>query len=76
MLLTAYNTAARVSELAGMMRADADLAPALGTVKIHGKGRKERVVVLSRDATAVLRRWAASTLPPPRRCSRIARASR
>ena len=57
MLLTAYITAARVSELAGMLRADADLAPALGTVKIHGKGRKERVVVLSRDATAVLRRW-------------------
>jgi site-specific recombinase XerD len=57
MLLTAYNTAARVSELVGMQRADADLAPALGTVKIHGKGRKERVVVLSRDATAILRRW-------------------
>lgn len=72
MLLTAYNTGARVSELAGMQRADADLAPALGTVKIHGKGRKERVVVLSRDATAVLRRWdrelpaAAATLFPNR----------
>jgi site-specific recombinase XerD len=57
MFLTAYNTAARVSELVGMLRADADLTPALGSVKIHGKGRKERVVVLSRDATAVLRRW-------------------
>lgn len=57
MLLTAYNTAVRVSELVAMQRSDADLAPALGTVKIHGKGRKERVVVLSRDATAVLRRW-------------------
>jgi site-specific recombinase XerD len=55
-----------------MQRADADLAPVHGTVKIHGKGRKERVAVLSRDATAVLRRWerelpaAASTLFPNR----------
>lgn len=57
MLETAYNTAARVSELVGLLREDVDLAPALGTVKIHGKGRKERVAVLSRDATTVLRRW-------------------
>lgn len=58
MLMTAYSTGARVSELMGMLRADADLAPKLGTVKIHGKGRKERVVVLSTEATAILRRWA------------------
>jgi site-specific recombinase XerD len=57
LLLTAYITGARVSELVGIQRADADLAPALGSVKIHGKGRKERVVVLSREATMVLRRW-------------------
>jgi integrase/recombinase XerD len=57
MLVTAYNTAARVSELVGMLRENVELAPALGTVKIHGKGRKERVAVLSRDATTVLRRW-------------------
>ncbi len=57
MLVTAYDTAVRVSELIGMRRADADLAPKLGMVKIHGKGRKERVVVLSPQATAVLRRW-------------------
>lgn len=57
MLLTAYNTGARVSELVGMLRADVDLAAASGTVKIHGKGRKERVAVLPRDATTVLRRW-------------------
>ncbi|WP_243338798.1 tyrosine-type recombinase/integrase [Anaeromyxobacter soli] len=57
MLMTAYDTAARVSELVGMRRADADLAPKLGIVKIHGKGRKERVVVLSPQTTAVLRRW-------------------
>jgi site-specific recombinase XerD len=57
MLETAYNTAARVSELVGMLREDAELAPVLGTLKIHGKGRKERVAVLSRGATAVLRRW-------------------
>jgi len=57
MLVTAYNTAARVSELVGLGRADVDIGPALGMVKIRGKGRKERVAVLSRDATAVLRRW-------------------
>lgn len=57
MLMTAYDTAVRVSELVGMRRADADLAPKLGMVKIHGKGRKERVVVLSPQATAILRRW-------------------
>lgn len=57
-LMTAYNTGARVSELMGMLRTDADLAPKLGSVKIHGKGRKERVVVLSLAATAILRRWA------------------
>jgi len=57
MLITAYDTAVRVSELVGMRRTDADLAPKLGTVKIHGKGRKERVVVLSPQTTAVLRRW-------------------
>ena len=57
MLVTAYNTAARVSELVGLTRQDVDLVSALGTVRIRGKGRKERVAVLSRDATAVLRRW-------------------
>lgn len=57
MLMTAYDTAVRVSELIGMRRADSELAPKLGTVKIHGKGRKERVVVLSPQTTAVLRRW-------------------
>lgn len=57
MLVTAYDTAARVSELVGMRRADCDLAPNLGTVMVHGKGRKERVVVLSAETTAFLRRW-------------------
>jgi site-specific recombinase XerD len=57
LLVTAYHTAARVSELVGILREDVELARALGTVKIHGKGRKERVAVLPRDATTVLRRW-------------------
>lgn len=57
MFVTAYDTAARVSELVGMLREDVELASAHGTVKIHGKGRKERVAVLSRDATIILRRW-------------------
>ncbi len=40
-----------------LLREDVALGPALGTVKFHGKGRKERVAVLSGDATNVLRRW-------------------
>lgn len=57
MLVTAYDTGARVSELVGLARGDVDLGPALGTVRIRGKGRRERVAALSRGTTTVLRRW-------------------
>jgi integrase/recombinase XerD len=76
MFLTAYNTAARVSELVRMLRADADLAPALGTVKIHGKGRKERVVVFPATPPPCCGGGSASSAQPRRRSSRIAAATR
>jgi site-specific recombinase XerD len=57
MLVTAYDTGARVSELVGLERGDVDLGPVLGTLRIRGKGRKERVAALSRGTTALLRRW-------------------
>jgi site-specific recombinase XerD len=56
MLFTLYNTGARVSELTGMRVGDLTLAPS-ASVRIHGKGRKERFVPLWPDTAAQLKRW-------------------
>lgn len=56
MLSTLYNTGARVSELTGMRVGDLTLAPS-ASVRIHGKGRKERFVPLWSDTAAQLKRW-------------------
>jgi len=56
LLLTAVQTGLRVSELLALTRADVHL----GTgphVRAIGKGRKERVVPLTRQTVAVLRVW-------------------
>jgi integrase/recombinase XerD len=56
LLLLALETGLRVSELTGLTCA----AVALGTgahVRCHGKGRKERITPLRREARAVLRAW-------------------
>lgn len=56
MLLLALETGLRVSELTGLTCG----AVALGTgahVRCHGKGRKERITPLRREARAVLRAW-------------------
>jgi integrase/recombinase XerD len=63
MLLTAYYSAARVSEFTGMDRRDADLAGREARIRIRGKGRKERTVVLPARPTAVLRAWEAQLAP-------------
>jgi len=56
LLLTLYNTGARVSEIIGICRDDIVLdAPA--SVKLHGKGRKERAVPLWAKTAQVLRAW-------------------
>lgn len=61
MFTTLYNTGARVSELIGMRVADLSLAPA-PSIRIRGKGRKERSVPLWQRTAVLLRSWV-STLP-------------
>jgi len=56
MLSTLYNTGARVSELIGMRIADLILEPS-PSVRIRGKGRKERSVPLWADTARQLKRW-------------------
>ena len=56
LLLTLYNSGARVSEITGVRRDDISLdAPA--SLKLHGKGRKERAVPLWAKTARVLRTW-------------------
>ena len=56
MFTTLYNTGARVSELIGMTVKDSvlDKSPSM---RIHGKGRKERTVPLWGRTATQLRRW-------------------
>ena len=56
LLTTLYNTGARVSEITAVRVADAQLGrgPCL---RIHGKGRKQRVVPLWKTTAARLREW-------------------
>ena len=56
MLTTLYNTGARVSELTGMRITDLSLTP-VASIRIRGKGRKERIVPLWRSTASQLRRW-------------------
>ena len=50
-----YATGIRVSELAGLTLVDVDLAEA--TVRVMGKGRKERLVPVGRSAAVALHTW-------------------
>jgi integrase/recombinase XerD len=67
-----YGTGARVSEVVGMSLSDLDLADS--TVRLFGKGSKERVVPLGRYAHDALVRWLAPSgrgaLEPERWASR------
>jgi integrase/recombinase XerD len=51
-----YNTGARVSEAIGLRRSDVELAPSR-TVRINGKGRKQRVIPLWKSTADRLREW-------------------
>jgi site-specific recombinase XerD len=64
MLTMLYNTGARVSELICMRRDDLVLDPS-ASVRIRGKGRKERSVPLWRDTAALLKRWLRECRGPP-----------
>lgn len=56
MLALLYNTGARVSELIGIRVADVTLA-ATATVRLHGKGRKQRTVPLWKETATEIRQW-------------------
>ena len=51
-----YNTGARVSELIGIRVCDVTLA-ATSSVRLQGKGRKQRTVPLWKETSADIRRW-------------------
>jgi integrase/recombinase XerD len=52
-----YNTGARVSELAKICVEDAELMSTAPSVRLHGKGRKQRTIPLWRETVALLRSW-------------------
>ena len=56
LLLTLYNSGARVSEIIGVRRDEIIFDPA-ASLKLHGKGRKERAVPLWAKTAQVLRTW-------------------
>ena len=55
MLELFYSTGMRLSELAGLN--DGDVDQVSDTVKVRGKGKKERIVPLGRPAARALRAW-------------------
>lgn len=57
LLLTLYNSGARVSEVTALRREQVRLDPAGPCLELHGKGRKERVVPLWAETARVLRAW-------------------
>lgn len=59
LLLTLYNTGARVSEALGLDVKDVKL-DRTPRVTIHGKGRKERTVPLWRETARALTKWVSS----------------
>jgi integrase/recombinase XerD len=79
MLAVMYNTGARVSEITRLNVEDVEFGPTT-TVRIHGKGRKERVVPLWKSTRRELAGWLRRTstavgtpLFPSRRGERLSR---
>lgn len=56
MLAMMYNTGARVSELTAIRVADVNTKGA-ASVRLHGKGRKQRTVPLWKETVSQIRRW-------------------
>lgn len=56
LLMTMYNTGARVSEIIGVRQQDLDLKRQ-HSVHLHGKGRKERIIPLWTETIIALRTW-------------------
>jgi site-specific recombinase XerD len=57
LLLTMYNTGARVSEMVALRQDQVNLMNSKGNVQLHGKGRKDRQVPLWSRTTHVLKAW-------------------
>lgn len=57
LLTMMYNTGARVSEVIGMKRTDLNLSGKTGSIKIMGKGRKERTMPLWPSTVKTLTNW-------------------
>ena len=57
LLLTLYNTGARISEIIGLQRRQLSLDAGHASIQLLGKGRKERVIPLWDETARVLRRW-------------------
>jgi integrase/recombinase XerD len=57
MLLTMYNTGARVSEITTMACSQVELGVRSSFVHLHGKGRKERTVPLWTRTADAIRKW-------------------
>jgi site-specific recombinase XerD len=79
MLATMYNTGARVSEILRLNIEDLQFGPTT-TLRVHGKGRKERVIPLWKSTKRQLREWiprisarSGSPLFPSRRGERLTR---
>jgi integrase/recombinase XerD len=66
LLSTLYNTGARVSEARGITVADVTLE-ASPSVRLHGKGRKDRTVPIWSVTAGQIRRWLARIDPAPGR---------
>lgn len=57
MLLTMYNTGARVSEIAAMACSQVELGSHSSFVHLHGKGRKERCVPIWATTADAIKKW-------------------
>jgi len=57
LLLLLYNTGARASEISTLKVEDVDLESKSGKVRLFGKGRKERAVLLWKNTIKLLRQW-------------------
>jgi integrase/recombinase XerD len=66
LLSTLYNTGARVSEARGIRVADVTLEGS-PSVRLHGKGRKDRTVPIWSATAVQIRRWLARIDPAPGR---------
>ena len=64
LLLTLYNTGARVSEIATLQRNQVSIA-SKSYLQLHGKGRKDRMVPLWPRTAKILKEWFRELQTPP-----------